>query len=212
MATFEDAPLRLLVVEDDPLVARTLGRFLSGFGDVTIVHDVRGAREAVCDGQSWDGAIVDVGLPDGSGLDLLAELRRGPLTGPALVLTGSREPQVIASAQLRRAYFLPKPPHRENIESFVMEAKKHREIVRSKLEDRISELTKDILLTPREQEILRLGACGVPRSELAARLQVEESTVKSTVRKLIRKTGHYTLGELVSGIHRAVFIEEQTRG
>jgi DNA-binding response OmpR family regulator len=78
--------MRLLLVEDHPVLAETLAGGLqrAGFA-VDVAGSVREGREALACVQ-YDLAILDLGLPDGTGLDLLSDLRAqgGP---PAILLT-----------------------------------------------------------------------------------------------------------------------------
>ncbi|WP_367718673.1 response regulator transcription factor [Nitratireductor sp. GISD-1A_MAKvit] len=79
--------MRLLVVEDDPLLldGLTVGLGLAGFA-VDAVASCEDAFAAL-DTQSYDGVVLDLMLPDGSGLDVLSSLRgRGDAT-PVLLLT-----------------------------------------------------------------------------------------------------------------------------
>jgi DNA-binding response OmpR family regulator len=79
--------MRVLVVEDEAriveIVATALGR--AGFA-VDAVRRCGEARDALAV-TAYDAAILDLGLPDGDGLDLLAELRAGANGVPVLVLT-----------------------------------------------------------------------------------------------------------------------------
>jgi DNA-binding response OmpR family regulator len=79
--------MRLLVVEDEArigeLVKGALGRVGFAVDVVTLCADARAAFAVT----SYDAAIVDLGLPDGDGLDLVGELRTGGNLTPVLVLT-----------------------------------------------------------------------------------------------------------------------------
>lgn len=67
---------RVLLVEDDPAIAATVVFALRREGfDVVHVLLVRDARSALAIGGSADALVLDVGLPDGSGLDYCRELR-----------------------------------------------------------------------------------------------------------------------------------------
>jgi len=87
-----DAPsqARILVVEDDDNIAALLGRELRGLGHT--VDLVRYAEDALFAARGNDYAlmIVDLGLPDGDGLDLVRELRRRTVEAPILMLTARR--------------------------------------------------------------------------------------------------------------------------
>jgi DNA-binding response OmpR family regulator len=81
---------RILVVEDDADICRLLARELRGLGHT--VDIARLADEALTAARATDYAlmIVDLGLPDGDGLDLVREMRRRSIEAPILVLTARR--------------------------------------------------------------------------------------------------------------------------
>ena len=80
--------LRILVVEDEPATLRLMARLLRGLGhEVTTAGTIAAALE-VSEAGEFDLIVSDIGLPDGSGLDLMRRVvaRRGPV--PAIALTG----------------------------------------------------------------------------------------------------------------------------
>jgi DNA-binding response OmpR family regulator len=81
---------RLLVVEDDVSIAALLGRELRGLGHT--VDTVGFLEDALLAARANDYAliIVDLGLPDGDGLDLVREIRRRGIGAPVLMLTARR--------------------------------------------------------------------------------------------------------------------------
>ncbi len=79
--------MKILIVEDQ----RRLGQFLKkGLTEhaytATWVQTCREARDALCETE-YDVIILDLGLPDGDGLDLLQEWRRGGFNEPVLILS-----------------------------------------------------------------------------------------------------------------------------
>jgi two-component system copper resistance phosphate regulon response regulator CusR/two-component system response regulator QseB len=78
---------KILVVEDEFRIASLLKKQLSDqFAIVDCVASCAGARDAICD-RSYDVVILDVGLPDGSGVDLLRRWRQEGYNRPVLILT-----------------------------------------------------------------------------------------------------------------------------
>jgi two-component system, OmpR family, catabolic regulation response regulator CreB len=84
-------PPSLLLVEDDPAIARTVAYALEreGFA-VDHVSLVRDARQRLAAGP-YAAAILDIGLPDGSGLDLCRELRQQQAHLPLIILSARGE-------------------------------------------------------------------------------------------------------------------------
>jgi signal transduction histidine kinase/CheY-like chemotaxis protein len=81
----EQRAVRILLVEDDPCTLRVMARLLGGFGhQVSTATGVKAALE-MSEQETFDLLISDIGLPDGSGLDVMRELkRRQQLRGIAL--------------------------------------------------------------------------------------------------------------------------------
>jgi DNA-binding response OmpR family regulator len=79
--------VRLLVIEDEPRIAEILKSGLRQAGFIVdVVHLCADAREALTL-TAYDAAILDLGLPDGDGLKLLAQVRTAHNRVPILILT-----------------------------------------------------------------------------------------------------------------------------
>lgn len=82
-------PRRLLLVEDDPLLVRFAERVLGGPDfSLDVAGSAERAREYLAGQPFYDAMLLDVQLPDHSGLDLLREMRASGDRTPVLVLTG----------------------------------------------------------------------------------------------------------------------------
>ena len=79
--------MHLLVVEDDRRLARVLERLLDADRHVVEVATTAGDGLALAEAGRFDALILDIGLPDGSGLDVARRLRSGGSTVPILILT-----------------------------------------------------------------------------------------------------------------------------
>jgi CheY-like chemotaxis protein len=86
----------ILLVDDDPLVRRTLTRALErlGHGVVTSENGLDGARRAREGG--LDLAIVDIHMPDMDGLELLAQLKATCPTLPVIMMSGGDQTRDLA--------------------------------------------------------------------------------------------------------------------
>jgi PAS domain S-box-containing protein len=83
---------RILHVEDDPDIRQVVQEVLNGVAEVVEAADLRAAREALSmpiTGSPCDLVLLDLGLPDGSGLSLLPSLRSGPRPIPAVIFSAN---------------------------------------------------------------------------------------------------------------------------
>jgi CheY-like chemotaxis protein len=90
--TMSERNLKILVVEDHGDTSRLMARLLQGHGhDVRIAEGVKTAL-AAANGELFDLLISDIGLPDGTGLELMRQLQAiRPIKGIALSGYGSSE-------------------------------------------------------------------------------------------------------------------------
>lgn len=103
----------LLVVDDEPHIGLLLRPHLEQLGyRVTLARTLAEARAALGNRTtSLDALLLDLHLPDGSGLDLLRELRGGAATRalPVMVLTAEGEDRILSEAEDLGASLLTKP-------------------------------------------------------------------------------------------------------
>ena len=102
---------RLLLAEDDPAIARTVAYAFEREG-LAVTHSLLlGDARAQLRGSRFDLLVLDVGLPDGNGLDLLRELRQGAHpTLPVLMLSAhGEEIDRVLGLELGADDYLPKP-------------------------------------------------------------------------------------------------------
>lgn len=101
---------RILVVEDDRGIATMLDRGLGLAGHMVSIADGVGAARAVWVAGRFDLVLLDVMLPDGDGIELLAERRAAGDTVPAVLLTAREEGELHERADRAGATaYLPKP-------------------------------------------------------------------------------------------------------
>lgn len=100
----------VLIVDDDPALAEVATRILaSGDFDVQVAGTLDAARTVLASGE-FDALIVDIGLPDGSGLDLLHDVGARGTELPVVVMTGAPSVESATQALRHRVFeYLPKP-------------------------------------------------------------------------------------------------------
>jgi DNA-binding response OmpR family regulator len=85
------SPAQILIVDDDPEIRRLLAKFLEGQGFRVLVAASRRELEERLATQQVDLVVLDVLLPDGSGLDMCRDLRARRSSVPIILLTALKE-------------------------------------------------------------------------------------------------------------------------
>ena len=112
MASSPPSTRHLLVVDDEPHIGFVLRPFLEQLGyRVSFARTLGEARTALRASPPTDGLLLDLHLPDGSGLDLLRDLRKERATArlPVLVLTAEGEDRILREARRLGAALVTKP-------------------------------------------------------------------------------------------------------
>ena len=194
--------IRVLLVDDHATFREPLAFMLEREPDITVVGQAGTLAEARGLLQGVDVAIVDLGLPDGNGMELIRELRAANPRGLVLVLTVSTARQekaraveagaagvlhksariaAVIDAVRRLSAGEPLLSAREVVELFG-EAARHREQereVRAALAQ----------LTGREREVLHALAEGLSDKDIAERLHVAPKTVRTHMANILGKLG-----------------------
>jgi RNA polymerase sigma factor (sigma-70 family) len=188
----------LYVVDDDLSVRRSMQRLLSSMGYSVLAF--AGAREflASYDGRGPGCLIVDLCLPDISGLDVLAEVeqRNSPLG--VVFISGHGDIATTVTAMRHGALdFLTKPFNDEALLAVVTSALE-RSAERWAEQERLRALRQLFeTLTPREREVCRLVAAGYLNKQTAYELGTAEKTVKVHRARVMAKLQVASVAELV---------------
>ncbi|WP_299259568.1 response regulator transcription factor [uncultured Kushneria sp.] len=108
--------MRILLVEDDELLAESLAELLDDAGYRTDISPSSLSASALSASEEYTLVILDLGLPDGSGLNLLADWRGAKWSVPILILT-ARDSWMDKVEGLRAGAddYLTKPYHEEEL-------------------------------------------------------------------------------------------------
>ncbi len=184
---------RILLVEDDPTLASGFSRALtarsSGAWQVEHAASVASGR-ALARGATFELAIVDLGLPDGSGVELIRELAGGPLRAVAFTIFDDRE-RVLGALRAGAVGYLLKDEPVERVVTQVEECLDGHFPVSSRVARYLLELCRpaelESPLTPRERDVLGCLERGDSYAECARRLSITLGTVQTHVKSLYRK-------------------------
>ena len=148
----------ILVVDDEPFIREYCEDLLTGMGfQCRLAGTCAGAREAFSV-NTFACAIIDLGLPDGSGMDVLTELRRADPLVVCIIMTGDSSAASIVETMREGAFdYLTKPVNAGAIKVAVVRAMTHHEALaqqdvlmhllldeREQLKHKIEENTRDI--------------------------------------------------------------------
>lgn len=121
---------KILVVDDDSIVRKSLAKVLQRYDHMVITAQTKSEAESIVASQlKLNLAIVDLRLPDGSGLDLLSEIKDQQPDCEVIILTGYGNIELALTAARRGVFqFLTKPFELSEMMALVERALTHREI------------------------------------------------------------------------------------
>jgi DNA-binding NarL/FixJ family response regulator len=184
----EAGPIRILAIDDHPLVRRGIASLLAGESDLTLIAEGANGREAIQQfrAQRPDVTLMDLEMPEISGLDAIIAIRGEFPEARIIVLTTyDGDVQVLRALKAgARAYLLKNTLHKDLLDTIraVHAGKKS-------LSLQLAEHATDDALTPGEVRVLKLVAEGNANKEVAALLSLSEETVKGHVRNILSKLG-----------------------
>ena len=183
--------LRVLVIDDHAIVREGLRRLISRDEGIIVVGEAASKNEAIAQisHHNPDVIVVDLHLPDGSGLDLIAWARSLSQKIGIVVLTMSNMPEhVIASMQSGASSHVDKTaPISEVLKAIKHSADKPLSFTARKLTEAMAARNKGLGLTPREIEVLEKLPSGDTVAQIAKQLFVTESTIKTHLFSLYKK-------------------------
>ncbi len=198
---------RILVVEDDPVVADDICACLAALNYEVVgpAYDAEAAR-TLCTAQGFDLALLDIHLrAHGEGILLAAHIRKScPV--PVIFLTASGDDATLAKArEVRPEHYLLKPFNAAQLKAALrIVLFNHRcpdiDLTRRKQLERFNRLLPEAL-SARETDVVLLLLEGLSNAEVADRLCISLHTVKSHVKRIFHKTGLQSRSQLISRLN-----------
>lgn len=203
----------VLIVDDHPLFREGLKAIIAGEKAFAVIGEAGTAREALALAKDLkpDIMLVDLSLPDQSGIDLAREIRIAlPSTRMIIVSMHSKVDYIVKAFQAGATGYVVKESAADRLlqglaavargEYFMDSAVSHKVVARlmqsPEKDTRMTDATYETL-TPREQEIMVMLAEDLPIREIADKLFISPKTVENHKTSIMSKLGLHSSIELV---------------
>jgi FixJ family two-component response regulator len=186
------------VIEDDALISDQFARLDGTCGFAVATYPTGADFLAAFDPQRPGCIVIDLVLPDMSGIDLLQQLAQRGCRLPVVFMSGlASVTAAVKAIQLGSIDFLEKPFEMAHMVDTVQQALRLDRKRREDGNDRAELLRRFASLTPREVEVMELVVQGAANKEVAARLGLSPKTIEVHRANVMRKTRARSLAELV---------------
>ena len=211
------APRRVLCIEDERCFADALRLAIDLQPDLTCVGVATGAAKGIDAFQALrpDVVVVDLGLPDGSGIDVVRRIRRSA-DALVIVLTGYADAANLAAAVDAGADgFLPKDAALDDVLAVLRRRDRGMRLDATNVRTlgRASDPAEPVPhLTPREAQVLTLLAAGERAKAIARRMGISLETCRGYIRSLLEKLHAHTQLEAVLAAERLGLVDSPGGG
>jgi DNA-binding NarL/FixJ family response regulator len=183
-------PIRVLAVDDHPLIREGIAALITGQPDMRLVAEAASASQAIEKFRELrpDITLMDLQLPDMNGIDAIAAIRLECPTARIIVLT-TYGGDSLAERALKagaRAYLL-KGSVRRDLLDIIRSVHEGATRIQPEVAAELACHLGDESLSPRELEVLSLIAEGKSNKVIAARLSITEETTKGHVKNIFAK-------------------------
>lgn len=213
------APIRILIVDDHPVVRDGLRGMFAGEADFEVVGDAANGREAVTRSQTFDPDVVlmDLRMPEVDGVAAIRALaERGSRAHVLVLTTYDTDRDVLAAIDAGATGYLLKDTPRDELFRAVRAAARGEAVLAPSVATQLVGRVRDPQpggLTPREREILRLVADGASNQQAAQRLFISEATVKTHLLHTYEKLGVNDRAAAVAAAYdRGLLTPDDARG
>jgi len=193
--------IRILIVDDHAVVGGGLKQFLGSVGGFVIAGEARTATQglAMLGQEHWDLLLLDIGLPDINGMEVLKQIKREYPELPVLVFSMYAEDDYAMTALEAGALgYLPKDSAPDEILAAIRRASSGERYLSPMLADKLLNGTAHIgkklphdSLSPRELKVMKMLGQGIPLTEIAENLHLSPKTISTYRARVLEKLGFH---------------------
>ena len=206
MSISSSQPIRVMLVDDHAMVRRGLAAFLKVFDDLQLAGEAEGGEAAIqlCAEAHPDVILMDMVMPDMDGAAATRAIRQQFPHVQVLALTSYKEGDLVKNALEAGAIgYLLKDVSADELAGAIRAAHSGRATLSPQAAQALVETTSQtprpgLDLTEREREVLALMVEGLNNTQIAGRLVVSPSTIKSHVSNILSKLGVASRTEAVT--------------
>ena len=184
--------IKVLVVDDHPVVRTGLGAIVSSQRDLELVGEAATAAEAIAlfEAHLPDISLVDLSLPDRSGVEVITTLRAKSPLAKFVVLTANLGSSDISKALQAGAHaYLFKDATADELLTTIRTVSRGGRYLSPAVGNKLDKTSVHPDLTARELEVLHCLVRGLSNAQVAKKLAVTEETVKTHVGNILGKLG-----------------------
>ena len=190
--TKDTTKIRILIVDDHPLLRQGIIALIADEQDMTVVAEAADGREAIQQFRAHhpDVTLMDLQMPEMNGLDAMISIR-GEFPEARIIVLTTYTGDVQARRALQagaRAYLLKNSLHKDLLGT-IRAVHAGRKTLSPEVSFELAEHAAEETLSPLEVRVLRLIAEGNSNKEIAQLLSVTEDAVKGQVRNILAKLG-----------------------
>jgi len=188
----ESHQIRILTVDDHPLLRDGIASLVGTQPDMTIVAEASSGREAIDKFRTHkpDITLMDLRMPDMNGIDAITQITSEFADAKIIVLTTySGDVQIIRALKAGAHGYLLKGLLRKELLDTIRAVYAGKKRMSPDVASQVAEYAADSSLTIREIDVLRLVAQGNANKMVADHLAISEDTVKAHLRSILSKLG-----------------------
>jgi DNA-binding NarL/FixJ family response regulator len=212
-----DSPISIIIVEDEPEFRRRFAQIIENEPSMRLAGVAANRREAqaIIDKENFDVLLIDLGLPDGNGIELIRQVsQKRPDADIMVVTVFGDEQHVVSSIEAGATGYILKDSTPADVISCIrllraggspvspVVARSVLRAIRNRMGSSASPAARTAApennpLSARETEILQLLAKGMSFNEIGEILGISPHTVTAHIKKIYRKLAVHSRGEAV---------------